>query len=93
VTFAKTKDPDETLDFYIDWSSTLAEVSPADTVSSSSWTATNGVTVDSDSNTTTSSTVWVSGGTDRKYSELVNTIVTASGRTHQRTIALKIQQR
>ena len=93
MTFTGVKDPDSTIDFSIDWSETLAEVSPADTISSSSWTADNGVTVISDSNTTTTATVWVSGGTVRKYSELVNTVVTAGGRTHQRTIAVKIQQR
>ena len=91
MTFKGTKDPSETVDFYIDWSDTLAQVSPADTISTSSWTADNGMTVQSDSSTTTSATAWVSGGTVRKYCNLVNTVVTAGGRTLERTIAVKIQ--
>jgi hypothetical protein len=93
MTDSATKDPNEVLDFYVDWSSRLSEVSPADTIATSSWSATNGLTVDSSTNTTTSATVWVSGGTDRKYSELTNRVVTASGRTFDHTIVVKLQHR
>jgi len=93
MTFKDTKDPDATVDFTIDWSDLLAESSPQDTIASSSWTANQGVVVDRDSNTTTTATVWVSGGTVRKYSELVNTVTTAGGRTYERTVYVKVQQR
>ena len=53
------KDPDEVLDYSIDWSTWL----DSDTISSSSWTVESGITKDSDSNDTTSTTIWLSGGT------------------------------
>jgi len=93
MTFEAKKDPDSTVDFTINWILTLAESSPADTISTSSWTANHAMTVASDSNTTTTTTVWVSGGTRRKYVDLINTVATAAGRTYQRTITVKIQDK
>jgi hypothetical protein len=92
MSFEATKDPSSVEDFSIDWTATLADSSPADTISSSTWTADNGVTVTSDAETTTTTTVWVSGGTLGRYCNLVNRIVTTGGRTYDRTITLKIQQ-
>lgn len=93
MTFETTKDPDATVDFTIDWSDTLNESSPADTITTSSWTANCGMTVDSDSKTTDHTTVWVSNGTLHKYADLVNTVQTAAGRKHQRTITVKLQEK
>jgi len=93
MTFSTTKDPQEVIDYSIDWAATMGESSPNDTISTSAWTADNGLTVDSDTNTTTTTTVWVSAGTRGKYANLVNTITTASGRTHERTIAVLLQNR
>ena len=93
MTFATIKDPDSVVDYQIDWSATMGESSPNDTIATSSWSADNGLTVDSDSNTTTTATVWVSGGTRATYANLVNTITTVGGRTHERTIVIKLQDR
>jgi hypothetical protein len=93
MTFPLTKDPQSVIDTGIDWAPTMAESSPADTISTSSWAADNGLTVDSDTNTTTATTVWVSAGTLHKYANLVNSIVTSAGRTHERTIVVKLQNR
>jgi len=89
-TFATKKDPSAVIDFQINWAATMAESSPADSISTSSWTADHGVVVDSNSKTTSTTKVWVSGGRVGKYSNLVNTIVTAGGRTLERTIVLDI---
>ena len=91
--FQTEKDPSDVVDYSIDWTDTLTETSPADTISSSTWTATKGVTVGSSSISGSITTVMVSGGTAWKYAELVNTIVTAGSRTHNETISLKLLQK
>ena len=88
-----TKDPQSVIDTGINWAPTMGESSPNDTISTSEWAADNGLTVDSDTNTTTTTTVWVSAGTQGKYASLVNTITTSAGRTHDRTIVVKLQNR
>jgi SPP1 family predicted phage head-tail adaptor len=93
VTFDLTKDPDSVIDTGINWLPTMNESSPQDTISTSAWAADNELTVDSDTNTTSTTTVWVSGGTEGKYANLVNKITTPAGRTHDRTIVVKIQNR
>ena len=90
-TFSAIKDPDSVEDFTIDWAATLAESSPADTISTSAWSKDTALVIDSDSNTTTTATVWVSGGTDGTYTNLVNRVTTAAGRTLDRTIVLLVQ--
>ncbi len=74
------KDPDSVLDFTIDWKRWLG----ADTISTSTWTVTD-ITKDSESNTTTTTTIWVSAG-NSPYGEATNTIVTVGGRTKEKTI-------
>ena len=80
------KDPDEVLDYTIDWTNWL----DTDTISTSSWTVASGLTEDSESNNTTSATVWVSGGSAGTTYKATNTIVTADGRTKQGAIELVI---
>lgn len=79
-----TKDPDETVDFIINWAVHLG----SDTISSSSWAAETGITVDSNTNTTTTATVWLSGGTLKVYYLVTNTIVTDGGRTLEQSIRI-----
>ena len=88
ATFEVLKDPASVVSYTIDWSTTLG----ADTISTSAWVGT-GVTVDSDSNTTTAATVVCSGGTVNTYAELKNTIGTAGGSTHIRRVAVSVQNR
>ncbi len=84
-----TKAPTEVLDYQEDWSEWLG----VDTISLSTWTFPVGITKNSSSNTTTTATVWVSGGTlDTDYTT-TNTIVTAGGRTATRTVLFRIRQR
>ena len=46
--------------------------------------------VDSDSNTTTGATSVISAGDRGAMCELANTVVTAGGKTHKRTIVVRI---
>lgn len=82
------KDPDSVLDYSIDWSQWLA----ADTIVSSSWTVTSGIAKDSDTNDTTSTTIWVSGGTAGATYSLQNRIVTTAGRTKDVTIDVPVAE-
>jgi len=91
MTFKATKDPDSVIDYQIDWAAVLNATSPVDTISTSTWYPTHGLTVDSDSNTTTKTTVMLSGGQVGKVAMLVNRITTAGGRTHDRTIEVTIR--
>lgn len=83
------KDADETLDYTNTWSTNLG----ADTIATSVWVASTGLTVVTGTNTTTTATVWVSGGTAGRWYDLKNTITTAGGRTLERTRRIKVEQR
>jgi len=93
TTFTTIKSVTSVVPYSIDWSDTLNTPSPVDTISTSAWTADNGLVVDSDSKTTIVASVVVSAGTLHKYASLKNTIVTAAGHTHVRTISVAIQAR
>lgn len=82
------KDPDSKLDYEFDWASWLG----SDTISSYAITVA-GVTAVTDSATSTSVTVWVSGGTVGTDATIQCRITTAGGRIDDRTITLKIVQR
>jgi hypothetical protein len=77
------KDPDAVKDYSVDWGTWL----DGDTITASTWTADDGITVDSDENDTTTATVWLSGGAleDEKY-RLINHITTAAGREDDQSI-------
>lgn len=78
------KDPDEVLDYKLDWTDRLA----GDTVATSVWAAEAGITIDSNVFDDTSATVWVSGGTAGTTYRMTNTITTAAGRTMQEVVLL-----
>ena len=80
------KDPDSVMDFAVDWSDWL----DSDTISTSTWAVPTGITNDTDTNTTTVATIWLSGGTIGKQYTLTNRIVTAAGRTADRSFKLKM---
>ena len=81
------KDPNEVLDYSIDWTGPLA----GDTIATSTWTVPAGLTSGADSKTDTRTTVWLSGGTENASYELLNRITTAGGRTRDLTCVLKIK--
>lgn len=86
-----TKDPASVLDYTIDWGTNW--LADAETISSSSWTVESGITQDSDSNTTTTATIWLSGGTAGSVYTVTNQIVTNSGRTAERSLRIKVENR
>jgi hypothetical protein len=85
------KDPNAVLDYKWDWG---AEWLPAgDTISTADVILTSGdVAINSESNTTTTVTAWISGGTMSTKAQLTARVVTAQGRTADRTITLLIDQ-
>lgn len=85
-----TKDPDAKLDYTWDWSLWLPN---GDTILTSAFTPSPGITVNSSSNTTTNSTVWLSGGTEGQSYTVTNEITTVQGRIDDRTITIRIQER
>lgn len=85
---SKTKDPDAVLDYVIDWETYL----DGDTIATSEWEVDDGITKDSDTNDTTTATIWLSGGTAGEDYEVTNRITTAGGRTDDRTIKIKIKE-
>lgn len=87
------KDPEAVLDYRADWSKWLAKADPNDTIVSSSWSVPSGITQDSASFTTTTTTIWLSGGTAGRSYDVRNRITTAGGRVDDRTIRINVQER
>ena len=84
-----SKDPSAVMDYQVNWATWLG----SDTISTSTWSVPTGITQASATNTTTTATIWLSGGTAGQVYSLVNTIVTAGGRTDQRTIQVRVVQK
>lgn len=86
------KDPDAVVDYTLNWGADYLE--SGETISTSTWTVTpTGLTKDSDSNDTTTTTIFVSGGTRGKIYRLTNKIVTSKSRTDERSLVVRVEQR
>lgn len=83
------KDQNAVLDYTVNWATFLG----VDTIASDSWIVPVGITSASESNTTTTSTIWLSGGTLGTKYALTNRIVSAGGRTEDKTIYVKVKER
>ena len=84
------KDPQEVLDYTIDWADALG----ADTIVTSSFTVDDlesGLVINSFSNNNSQSIVWLSGGNLNTTGIVTCTITTAGGRTRQASAQLKIK--
>lgn len=84
------KDPNAVLDYEFDWSVWL---DVGETISSHTVTVTGGIVKDSSANSTTAVTAWISGGTAGTDGTVSCRIVTSAGRTDDRTITLRLQER
>ena len=86
-----TKDPDAVLDYSVDWSAWLA----GDEISSSEWLLEQGAVIEkvTGTSTTTKTTVWLRGGQAGTTYLVTNRIVTTGGRTDDRTISVKVEER
>ncbi len=85
------KDPEEIKDYQINWRPLLGR---DDTLTASAWGVDDDDTliIDSDSLTDTTTTVWLSEGTLGSC-HVTNTVETASGRTYEQTVKLRIKEK
>lgn len=83
-----TKDPNDVLDYTRDWTTWL----DGDTISTSTFVVPAGLTKDSETNNTTSATVWLSGGTVDALYIVTNRITTAAGRTRDLSWLITIKE-
>ena len=94
-----SKDPAAVLDYTFDWAALTNGTGKSDwlasgeTISSYTVTADAGITKNSDTNTSTTVTVWLSGGTIATRYKIVCQIVTNFSRTDERTITIAIENR
>lgn len=89
--YLEAKDPDEILDYEIDWA---AELESGESISTSTWTVPDGITEDSSTNSTTTTTIVLSGGTAGEEYIITNKVVTDSSpaRTHEKTMIVPVLQ-
>lgn len=92
----KTKDPDSTLDYGVDWSNWLND---GDAISSSTWLSINPTTspaldyvTGSQSNDGDSTKVQIEGGVVGVRYEITNRITTNEGLTHDFTFFIEVQE-
>lgn len=83
-----TKDPNATLSYELDFTDWLG----SDTLSSVAWSA-PGLTVESFTNTTTSATIWLSGGTPGRVYPVRCRVTTAGGGIDDRTFTIEVTHR
>jgi len=94
ITFIK--DPQGVLDYGFDWNDSDNGgpwLETGDTITTSTWKVPTGITKDSDSNTDTTTTIWLSGGTVGATYKITNRIVTVDGRTTDRSFYVKVQNK
>lgn len=82
------KDSQAVKDYSENWAPFLA----GDLITASTWTPDPGITVNSSQFTTTTTTVWVSGGTPGLEYSITNHITTAGGRQEDETIVFLISE-
>ena len=98
------KDPDAVLDYKFDWAADTNGstdndatdwLASGETISSHTIIEETGITVDSSSltDTNTSVTVWLSGGTADNHYDVTCRIVTSESRTDDRTIQIYVKER
>lgn len=84
---AYVKDSNATKDYQVDWAKWLVL---GDTIATSTFIVPAGITKQSESNTVTTSTVWLSGGTTGTEYLVVARITTAQGRTEDQTLIILV---
>ncbi len=82
------KDPDEVLDYIINWGQRLS----GDKIVSSSFSVTSGsVEITASSFNDTVATVWLSDGSNNQTCKINNIIVTEAGRTMSQSVSIKVK--
>ena len=85
------KDPDAVLDYTWDWGGWLDDIT--DTISSHEMVVETGVVCDSSSIVAKTVVAWISGGIAGTTYRVACRVVTAGGRTDDRSIFIKIKER
>lgn len=94
LSFFATKDPEEKLDYGIDWTAELESSEPPDSISTSIWETSGGLAITTPAIDGNVTTVWVTpGGKLGAKTRLTNRIETVAGRVYDRTIELTIQRK
>lgn len=90
-----TKDPNEVLDYQINWADQDRDpcLEEGETLVSSTFSVVTGdVVIDSQDYVLTGlTTVWLSGGTDGERCEILNRVETSEGRIYDKTVKLRIR--
>jgi hypothetical protein len=86
------KDPADVLDYALNWSDQLGLTSPADTISSATWTVPAGLTAGAQSVVGGVATTWLSGGVAVTDYTITCRIVTAGARTLERSVMLFVKE-
>lgn len=82
-----SKDPDDTEDYVFNWADRLE----GDTIATSTFLLPDGLTQVSTSNTTTTATIFVSGGTSGTSYRITNRVTTAGGRQWDKTLYIAVR--
>ncbi len=87
------KDPDEVLDYNVNWADPTAPVlADGETILEFEFFLADGsVTIDSQSEADGICTAWVSGGVLGEVNVITNRVSTSGGRTYDQSVALRIR--
>lgn len=88
------KDPDERLDYVMDWTAEMS--ARQDDIIQSLWFIVNDdatLTIESDGVDGHLTYVWLTGGEDRRNYQLTNRVTTSGGRIYDRSVLLLITQK
>lgn len=90
-----SKDPDSTLDYVFDWAAPPPGpwLTDGETIEDFEVTVATGLTLDSQSATDDTITVWLSGGTAGTRYTVACRITTSAGRTDERTFTVSVRER
>lgn len=87
-----SKDPNEILDYQLDWTKALTpKTGPMDSIASSQWTVPDGIVSQSDEFAAATTTIWLTGGEEGIAYVLTNRVVTAGARTMDQSVKLRVK--
>lgn len=86
------KDPDELLDYEIDWTKRMPA---SDSIAASTWVAPTGLSkvVESVIESNKVAVIWLAGGAVGETYPVLNTVTTQEGRIMQQTVRLKVKSK
>ena len=90
--FYALKDANASLDYTINWADWLAS---GDSLSESTWLVDgpdSGLSLDASGNTSTTTTIWLSGGTSTYIYTVTNRVTSACGRIDDKSIRVTIYE-